>query len=122
MYDTSFRCTYHLIDDEIESDTLYKIQFLQAGSLNEWDDKKVNELCDEIYNTLYKNQRGIEILTRCNKWNPLSCIGDDLSMSSVILCCFELFYLTHNCMIDLLTHNEIRDETFEQIMKKLYIV
>ena len=38
MYDDSFVCTYHLFEDDNTADELYKIQFLQALGLEEWDD------------------------------------------------------------------------------------
>lgn len=119
IYDISFRCTYQLIEDIDESDTLYKIQFLQSCGLEEWNDKRVDEICSEIYNKMSTSERGIEILKNCNKWNPFPISSDDLSMSSVILCCFDLFYLTHNCMIDLLTNNEIGDENYNKMIEKL---
>ena len=37
-YDSSFLCTYKNIDD----DDLYRIQFLQAFKLDNWDDKLIN--------------------------------------------------------------------------------
>ena len=119
MYDTNFICTYQLIDDIDESDTLYKIQFLQACCLDEWEDKCVNEICKLIYDKMSGCERGLTILKNCNKWSPFPITSDDLSMSAIILCCFELFHLTHNCMIDLLTTNEITDKSYNKMMATL---
>jgi hypothetical protein len=120
MYDYSFRCTYHLIDDEEQSDVLYQLQFLQACGLTDWNDTKINEICSEIYDKFRNNEKGLKILDACIKWNPLSFLSaNDNSMVAVMLCCYDLFNFTHDCMIDFFTINDISDENYNKLMTKL---
>ena len=50
-YDSSFLCTYKNIDD----DDLYRIQFLQAFKLDNWDDKLINSTRNKLF-LLVKDQ------------------------------------------------------------------
>lgn len=120
MYDYSYRCTYHLVEDEEESDLLYQIQFLHACGLINWNDTRINEICVLIYEKFSNNEKGLKLLNACSKWNPLPFLSaNDHSMISVMLCCYDLFRFTHDCMIDFFTINDISDENFNNFMTKL---
>ena len=44
MYNTSFLCTYQLMDQGDLSDDLYRCQFLQACNLKEWDGDTIHKV------------------------------------------------------------------------------
>ena len=44
-YDSNFVCTYKNLDD----DDLYRIQYLQAFKLNNWDDNKIMKITNKLY-------------------------------------------------------------------------
>ena len=48
IYDDSFFCTYKQVDD----DDLYRIQFLQAFRMNEWNDDELRKKLDKLYDTV----------------------------------------------------------------------
>jgi len=52
MYDSEFLCTYKMMDTEEEQEHLYKIQFLQAFGLEEWDDELIHEYMTDLYNLM----------------------------------------------------------------------
>ena len=58
MYDTNFRCTYNLIKDKLDSETLYRIQYLQAFELEDWDGEKINKALIYITDLLKNNEKG----------------------------------------------------------------
>ena len=42
MYSTDFICTYKMHEDDTKDD-MYRLQFLQAFKLDNWDDDKIEK-------------------------------------------------------------------------------
>ncbi len=60
MYNYNFLCTYNLItDDKDLSDLCYKVQFLEAFNLKDFDNKIIENICNGLYNEL-KHLNGIK--------------------------------------------------------------
>ena len=51
MYLTDFVCTYKLHEDS-ETDDVYRLQFLQAFCLDNWDDEKIEKETKNLYETV----------------------------------------------------------------------
>jgi hypothetical protein len=109
MYDSSFKCTYHLIDEKIESDILYQIQFMQAFKMTDkWNETNINEGIIFIYNLLNTNNTGKLLLSKINsnedpdKW--------------LFLFSYDYFYLFHDLIIKLVNPNN--DKNLENILLK----
>jgi len=109
MYDSSFKCTYHLIDEKIESDILYQIQFMQAFKMTDkWNETNINEGITFIYNLLNTNNTGKLLLSKINsnedpdKW--------------LFLFSYDYFYLFHDLIIKLVNPNN--DKNLENILLK----
>jgi len=118
MYDTTFRCTYNLIEDEEESELLYKLQYLQAFKLEDWDGDKINE-CIEYITTKFKdNEKGRSIL-KCMR-DKLS-IAEGNYMEVLFLCTYDFFYLVHDCLIDLINTDDINTELYNKTIQKIAI-
>jgi len=116
MYDNTFRCTYNLIEDEAESDALYKIQYLQALELENWEGDKINAGLEYITSQFKGNEKGRSLLRLMRE--KLS-IGEDNSMEVLFLCTYDYFYLTHDCLIDLINTSDISEEVFNKIKEKI---
>ena len=43
MYDTSFYCTYKLMDSDEDKNIMYQMQLLDSFGLKKYDDDKINE-------------------------------------------------------------------------------
>lgn len=119
MYNTTFKCTYNLLDDDDESELLYKIQFLQAFNLDDWDDNKINESLNFIETSLKSNEHGIKILSKIREVMLME--ENANSFEVAFLCSYNFFYLLHECLIDLSKseNKEISEQNFANLIKKL---
>lgn len=61
-YNYDILCTYHLIEDEEQSNICYRSQLLQVFKLNNYDDNKINSLISNLYNILKDNEEIKEII------------------------------------------------------------
>ena len=101
MYDDSFVCTYHLLDDD-STDELYQAQFLQALRLQEWDDDKVDREIDVVYADIKKEWVATSITKLKNNSSlgmwlaQLDSIDDEMVFR--LLLGYDYFYLTHRCI------------------------
>jgi hypothetical protein len=71
MYDSEFICTYKMMDTAEEQEQLYKIQFLQAFCLEEWNDEKINSTMVELYDLMKLNENLANILSSLSKVESL---------------------------------------------------
>lgn len=117
MYNTTFRCTYHLLDDEDESDILYKIQFLQAFNLDEWEDKKIDEILTYIETQLNVNENGLKLMSKIREIMLMEHGSNNFEVA--FLCSYNFFYLLHECLIDLEINKNISQENFDKLITKI---
>jgi len=61
-YNYDILCTYHLIEDEEQSNICYRSQLLQVFKLNNYDDNKINYNIQKLYNILKDNEEIKEII------------------------------------------------------------
>lgn len=120
MYDTTFKCTYNLLNDENDEnglrDDLYRSQLLQAFNMNELDfESKFDTILSYVNDCLLKANKGIIILNKMKDKNHFPFEGMEL----VILFSYDYFYLTHNCLIDLLNDGDIKDENYNMLIQKI---
>lgn len=123
MYDDSFVCTYHLLEDD-SSDELYRIQFLQAIGLEEWDDEKVESEIDAIYaNTSKASWVGAAIArvrdsSSMGAWlAQLGFIDDEMVFR--LLFGYDYFHLTHRCISELCRTGSTSNEACDALLNKL---
>ena len=97
-YVTDFVCTYHLVEDEDDSDTLYKFQLLQAFGLTIWDDSTVARITDILYEKFGGIER-IALLANEQAERCPFCDTDELKFH--FLFGYETFHLLHAHIVDL---------------------
>jgi len=121
MYNSTFKCTYNLIDCENTNEmdikeSLYRSQLLQAFNMCELDEEsKFETIFDFINERLIKNEKGKTILNKMKEKNKFP-IGD---MELVLLFSYDYFYLFHDCLIDLLNDCDIKEENYNMLIKKI---
>ncbi len=115
MYNTTFLCTYNLIESDVDSDDLYRIQFLQALNLNEWDSAEIDKQFNIINKKINETIKGKHIIETINKKStfPIEDVG------LILLFSYDYFYLFHNCLIDLFNKNDISDEKYNLLINKI---
>jgi hypothetical protein len=121
MYNTAFKCTYNLINEEEKDgdyfrESLYRSQLLQAFNMNKLDKESIFEnIFNYINEHLIKSNKGKTILENMKGKNPFP-IGN---MEIVLLFSYDYFYLFHNCLIDLFTYGDIKDENYNMLIQKI---
>ena len=116
IYDKSFVCTY----PELDSDDLYRSQFLQAFKLKEWDDSKITNKTDILFEIVKDELKDIfDILKKRNtKFTHLMLfMGENVTDSNLfrILFAYDLFYLTHRCIIDIIDNNKTKLQHIQRL-------
>ena len=110
MYQTDFICTYKNIDDSDQED-LYRIQLLQAFNIDTWDDEKVNNITEGLFNQMATAGGMKDIITKCREYPDhamlVSMMGSDDLTVFRLLFKFELFDFMHKCIVEYMTTGTI---------------
>ena len=101
MYDTSFYCTYKLMDNDDDRNMMYQIQLLQAFDMRKFDQDEISEKTLQLYQQLKDCNEVKEILEEGVKAN----LQLNLSHEIMFMCLFsyQFFDLFHKCLIDYFT-------------------
>ena len=122
MYNTDFICTYKLLHED-EQEELYRIQYLQAFNLTQWNDKQISLSVTELYNTLKDNLDIKEILKRLASSSHLqsyiTLIGDKEEDIFCLLFNFDFFDLFHRCLCDAINKKDINIKNKQNLLEKL---
>ena len=109
MYCSDFICTYKLIENESESEQLYRIQFLQAFQSENWDDDIINDKMKYLYDNMKDNTVINDIINNIKKSKNLemmiTLLGDDELTLFKLLFKYELFDFTHKCICNILNND-----------------
>lgn len=109
MYCADFICTYKLIENESESEQLYRIQFLQAFQSEKWDDDIINNKMKDLYENIKDNTVINDIINNIKKSKNLemmiTLLGDDELTLFKLLFKYELFDFTHKCICNILNND-----------------
>lgn len=121
FYDASFLCTYKQID----SDDLYRIQFLQAFQLTEWDDEEVAKKIDSLYDRIHSHFT--KIYDRMKQDNSivshlLLFLGKDPCDKDLFRALFmmDTFQELHSCICDILNHGRIHTLNYKRLEMVLF--
>jgi len=128
-YCTDFVCTY-LEHDKEDQEDIYRAQFLQAFSLNEWDGKVIADTTTSVYNEI-KDTEIIKNLLREMKnmrenTSPLMQFfmithDNDLEETLIrILFSFHFFNLIHKIICELRNNtNYMNNDIIQEITNKM---
>ena len=125
-YTADFACTYHLIDDPDESDTLFRVQFLQAFNYDANNSNQpledyfntINIITTELYNS-YKNNELIKKLIHKVKTSESNYSKNNNENDDFInfqLCfSYSYFYITHKILCSLINNNT--NNNYQELLK-----
>lgn len=115
MYDTTFLCTYKLLEDDNDVNKcsdLYRSQFLQAFRLHVYDDQTIKTACYWVYDKIKSNVLFKNIIQKSPFYD-----STDLLFSFMMLFNYETFDLIHRCIIEEIEKDGLNEESdcYQQI-------
>ena len=129
MYCTDFICTYKLLNNNIEQDSLYRSQLLQALSIPKWHDQIVEDKINTLFLELNKHQDMKQIYDALrNNTNikqfisMFSSTNDENSTNELLfrmLFCYQYFDLAHRCFIDMKQNEKVNDDILNNLIKNI---
>ena len=121
-YVTDFLCTYQLIEDLDDSETLFRIQLLQAFTPEYFDNEKKESL-DDIFNTINIRTAELYNIYGTNKMiqklmDKYTNENDDIKFQ---LCfSYSSFYIMHEILIGLINNN-LNESKCDNLIENLKI-
>ena len=142
IYNTTFICSYMLYDEKLcknnpltnnleydkpdydldISDYLYKNELLFALGLKKYNEENVNKTIKKIYNTIFiedndicinnNSKNNLELIMK-NLASSINC--NDLEIGFILLFSYNLFHITHGCLIELI-HTGVIDQKYIDIL------
>ena len=116
MYDTSFYCTYKLMDSDEDKNYMYQLQLLDAFGLKKYNDDKINEEITSIHNKIKECSQFKEICKACNENENFKDFKMDEIIMLICFFSFDTFDLFHKCLVDFFTHGYILEDATTNMM------
>ena len=113
-YIIDFVCTYNHIKELEESEDLYRIQMLQAFGLRQFDEEKINLISENLYQQ-YKDNVYIKKLIKADIMKANDIFNDDLAQFRMLFG-YDLFYLFHNLLINLINDIDIDMKNYDKLL------
>jgi len=114
MYNTQFSCTYNHVDETSQEDQ-YRVEFLRAFHLEEFDEQKVNREVDALFERLKSSPE----LTKCMTKSASTFFSEDLHTGLMGLFAYDFFHLAHPCVCDVLENREINEQKLNALLSAL---
>lgn len=125
MYDTSFYCTYKLMDTDEDKQIMYQIQFLDAFGLKEYNDEEINEKISSIYNKIKECPQFKEMCKAC-RGTAYECEQfkdnkeeENEEIAFICFFSFDTFDSFHKCLVDFFTHGSILDDAKKNMLNTI---
>ena len=126
-YNSDFVCTYKMMPDIEDQDTLYRIQLLQALGINEWHDEAVSKTIRMAYEQFHTAPAMQQILIKAKAAPNLLWLAVLFESPPVIvdlqvfaaLFMFDYFDVMHRCLCDLFNRGDVQANHLEEFMRLL---
>ena len=131
-----FVCTYHMISDKDkddddsnrddsngddsnrdDSDLLYKIQLLQAFDLKDFDENKIVEEQNIIFEKWNQHKQIVNLIILLKEKYKLYS-NDDIIIFQLLFS-YDYFYIFLGCLRELYYNNVISDNNYNTLIKKI---
>ena len=114
MYNTLLKCTYNNASD-LDQEDQYRIEYLLAFNLEEFNDKQINKEVNALFELLKKSPE----LATCITKSAAIFFSEDLQVGLMGLFAFDFFYLAHPCICDFLETGTIAEEKINALLSAL---
>ena len=115
MYNTLLKCTYNNVS-YVNQEDQYRIEYLNAFNLEEFNDKQINQGVDALIERLKQSP----VLTKCMTKSAAgfgNC--EHLHVGLMGLFAFDYFYLAHPCICEFLEIGTITEENINALLSAL---
>ena len=115
MYNTLLKCTYNNVS-YVDQEDQYRIEYLNAFNLEEFNDKQINQEVDALFERLKHSPE----LTKCMTKSAAG-FGNckHLHVGLMGLFAFDYFYLAHPCICEFLETGTIAEEKINALLLAL---
>jgi hypothetical protein len=114
MYNYSIKTTYLDIDADIQ-DTQYRKEYLSAFDLEKYDENKIMDTINNLYQK-YKDNKQLNDLLQFGKQNNIYSFNDE--MTFILFFAFEKFYYFHTALCQLNDNKNIDSKIIKNLQKK----
>ena len=115
MYNTLLKCTYNNVSYSDQEDQ-YRIEYLNAFNLEEFNDKQINNEIDALFERLKNSPE----LTTCMRKSAAGFGKSEyLHVGLMGLFAFDYFYLAHPCICEFLETGTIAEEKINALLSAL---
>jgi len=104
-----------MMDDDEDKNDLYRIQFLQAFDLNNFNEDILNKKLMQLYDKVKECNQLKEIIEEYSKVNQNMC----KIVIFAFLFSYDFFDLFHKCLIDFFNFNVILENTKNDLIQKI---
>jgi hypothetical protein len=115
MYNTLLKCTYNNASD-VDQEDQYRIEFLNAFNLEEFEDKQINQEVSVLFERVKKSPEFTKCMTKSAAGFGNS---EFLHVGLMGLFAFDYFYLAHSCICDFLETGTIAEEKINALLSAL---
>ena len=116
MYDTSFYCTYKMMDSDEDKTAMYQFQLLEAFGLKEYNDDAINGEVMSIYNKIKDCPQFKEICEACGTNEQYKYFKNDEVIMLICFFSFDTFDLFHKCLVDFFIHDCILEDATKNMV------
>jgi len=109
-----FICTYHMFDDKEESNLLYQIQLLQAFDLKDFDENKIIEEQNIIFEKWNQHKQIYNLILLLKEKYKLYSNDDNIIFQ--LLFSYDYFYIFLACLRELYYNNQIQDNNYNKLI------
>lgn len=114
MYNTQLICTYNQVDESSQEDQ-YRMEFLCAFHLEEFDDEKVNKEVATLLDVMKNHHEFV----MCMQKSAATFLSEDLQTGLMGLFAYDFFHLAHPCMCDVLENRAINEQNLNALLSAL---
>jgi len=114
MYNTLLKCTYNNASD-LDQEDQYRIEFLNAFNLEEFNDKQINKEVGSLFERLKHSPD----LATCMTKSAATFFSEDFQTGLMGLFAFDFFYLAHPCICEFLETGTITKENINALLSAL---
>jgi len=112
-----------LEQDDFTSQYLYETELLHAFNMTTYHPETLDKFFQELYNKIIEmreiNESAKKLLDYANNISNKTIFTDNEEAGFMILFSYHLFHITHICLCELFTENNISEQNFNYLLNNI---